>query len=102
MPRKSPYIVVLTADEMDQLNGMARSYTSPYYQVTRAKVILLAAQGLDNQEIARRLDLPRQIVSKWRKRFYEQRLAGMEDLPRRGRPRTFPPSGRRGGQSRGV
>ena len=39
-----------------------------------------------------RLDTPRQIVSKWRKRFFEQRLAGLEELPRRGGRASFPPS----------
>ena len=58
----------------------------------RAKIALLAAEGLENKQIAERLDLPRQIVSKWRKRFFEERLAGLEERSRRGRPRTFSPS----------
>jgi len=70
---------------------MAQSYTSPYYQVVRAKAILYAADGLQNKEIGERLDLPRQIISKWRKRFFEERLAGLQDRPRRGRPRRFSP-----------
>lgn len=37
----------------------------------------MAAQGLENKTIASRLDLPAQIVCKWRKRFFEQRLAGL-------------------------
>lgn len=102
MPRKSPYMIVLTADEMESLQRMARSYTLPYFQVTRAKVVLLAAQGWDNSAIAQRLDLPREVVSRWRKRFFEQRLGGLEDLPRSGRPRVFSPTGRHGGKSRGV
>jgi transposase len=53
--------------------------------------VLYAAQGLGNDEIAERLDTPRQVVSKWRKRFFEQRLAGLDDLPRGGRPPDFPP-----------
>jgi transposase len=57
----------------------------------RAKVILLAADGLSNKQIGERLQLPRQIVSKWRKRFCEQRLAGLHERPRRGRPALFPP-----------
>jgi transposase len=57
----------------------------------RAKVVLLAAQGLSNKEIGKRLDLPRQIVSKWRKRFFDRRLAGLQEGSRRGRPRVFPP-----------
>lgn len=102
MPRHSPYRIILTHDEKGKLESMARRYTSQYYQVVRAKAILLAAQGLENKEISERLDLPRQIVSKWRKRFFEQRLAGLEDRPRRGRPRTFPPPGCGGGQGLGV
>ena len=74
------------------LESMARSYTSPYWQVTLARTMLLAAEGLRNDEIAARLDCKRQVVSQWRKRFFEQRLAGLENLPRRGRPPTFPPS----------
>jgi transposase len=42
-------------------------------------------------EIAARLDTPRQVVSKWRKRFYDERLAGLTDLPRGGRPPSFSP-----------
>jgi transposase len=57
----------------------------------RAKVILLAADGLSNKQIAERLQLPRQIVSKWRKRFFEQRLVGLQERPRRGRPALFSP-----------
>jgi transposase len=62
--------------------------------VVRAKIILYATQRLTNQEIAHRLDLPRQIVSKWRKRFFEQRLDGLEELPRHGRPPRFSPQDR--------
>ena len=91
MPRKSPYQIVLSPEQQQRLKQMARSYTSPYWQVVRAKLVLLAASGLENKQIATRLDLPRQIVSKWRKRFFEKGLAGLEDRPRRGRPRAFPP-----------
>lgn len=91
MPRRSPYTILLTVDEKDELEAATRKYTSPYCDVMRAKVILLAAQGLSNKEIGHRLDLPRQIVSKWRKRFFEERLAGLRERPRRGRPRAFPP-----------
>lgn len=91
MPKKSPYSVTLTTHEEKHLQEMARKYTLPYYQVVRAKVVLLASQGLENKEIGKQLDLPRQIVSKWRKRFCEQRLAGLQDLPRQGRPCHFSP-----------
>ena len=91
MPRKSPFIVLLTADEKLRLQEIARKYTSPYCDVMRAKIVLLAAEGLSNKEIGERLDLPRQIVSKWRKRFFDQRLAGLQERPRRGRPGVFSP-----------
>ena len=102
MPRRSPYDVVLSDEERRTLDTVARKYTSPYCEVIRAKVVLLAADGLDNREIAERLDLPRQIVSKWRKRFHEERLAGLEDRPRRGRPNLFPPGSSGRGESLGL
>jgi hypothetical protein len=95
MPRESPFDITLTVDERDILEETVRTYTSPYIDVIRAKIILYAAEGLTNKEIGARLDTPRQIVSKWRKRFFEERLAGLEEQPRRGRPGTFPPLRRR-------
>ena len=95
MPRKSPYIIVLSKSERDHLEALARSYTSPYRDVVRARIVLYAAQGLDNDRIAARLDTPRQIVSKWRKRFFEQRLVGLDEQPRGGRPAQFSPQHRR-------
>jgi transposase len=70
--------------------------------VVRAKVVLLAADGLENTEIGERLDMPRPVVSKWRKRFFRDRLAGLEERPRGGRPSTFSPSGRRARESHRV
>jgi len=86
MPRKSPYEIELSAEEREELESRARQYTSPYWYVTRAKAILLAAEGWQNKQIGEAVDMPRQIVSKWRKRFFEERLAGLGDRPRRGRP----------------
>lgn len=97
MPRLSPYVVELTDRERNELESRARKYTSPYRDVIRAKVILLAAQGLSNDVIASRLDTPRQIVSKWRKRFCLARLPGLEEEPRGGRPARFSPQPRRPG-----
>ena len=95
MPRSSPYVIVLTPDERSVLEARARRYTLPYRDVVRAKVVLLAAEGFENKEIGERLDMPRPVVSKWRKRFFRERLDGLEDRSRRGRPPTFSPSGRR-------
>jgi hypothetical protein len=102
MPRKSPFSIVLDKHEKKYLEKLARKYTLPYREVIRAKIILLAAQGTGNNVIAERLDTPRQIVIKWRKRFFEQGLAGLEELPRAGRPSTFSPSGDGAGKGPGV
>jgi len=91
MPRKSPFEIILARKEKEILEAITRKYTSPYRDVMRSKVVLLAAQGFRNKEIGERLDLPRQIVSKWRKRFFDERLAGLQERPRRGRPRDFSP-----------
>ncbi|OGF63790.1 MAG: hypothetical protein A2Y62_09155 [Candidatus Fischerbacteria bacterium RBG_13_37_8] len=91
MPRKSPYKIILSPEEEQELKSRAAKYTLPYINVVRAKMILLAAKGLDNDEIAKRLDTRRKIVSMWRKRFFEERLKGLEERPRPGRPRSFPP-----------
>jgi transposase len=91
MSRKSPYLLDLTPDQRRELEARARRYTLPYRDAVRAKIVLMAAQGLDNDEIAARLDTRREIVSKWRKRFFEHGLLGLEERPRGGRPPVFPP-----------
>ena len=93
MPRKSPYNIYLSSDEANELSRRVTKYTLPYFQVQRAKIILFAAEGLSNDEIARRLDTRREVVSMWRKRFFQQRLLGLEERARPGRPRVFPPRG---------
>jgi len=95
MPRDSPYRIELSAEERVVLESLARSYTLPYWQVTRAQMVLMAAEGLRNDQIAARLRCGREVVSQWRKRFFEQRLVGLEDRHRGGRPPVFPPSGAR-------
>src|ERR1700683_652446 len=91
MPRTSPFPIHLSAGEAAELRRRATKYTSPYFQVQRAKIILMAAEGLENSEIAERLNTRRDVVSEWRKRFFEERLAGLEERSRPGRPRTFSP-----------
>ena len=86
MPRHSPYRIELSDEERRVLESLARSYTLPYWQVVRAQMVLLAADGLRNDQIADRLRCRREVVSQWRKRFFEQGMAGLEDRPRRGRP----------------
>ena len=90
MPRQSPYRIELSAMEATELNRRAVCYTLPYFEVVRARMILMAALGLDNDEIAARLDTRREVVSQWRKRFFTDRLAGLDERARPGRPRTPP------------
>jgi len=91
MPRRSPFVIELTSEERAELVARANEYTSPYRDVMRARIVLLASQGLGNDRIAARLGMPRQIVSKWRQRFYTQRLPGLDEQPRGGRPARFSP-----------
>jgi hypothetical protein len=97
MPRSSPFSFKLTSEEREELQSRVRKYTSPYCDIVRAKIVLLAAEGLSNDVIASRLDTPRQIVSKWRKRFCRARLPGLEEQPRGGRKARFSPQRRRSG-----
>ena len=91
MPRSSPFTITLSGDERRELERRARKYTLAYRDVFRANVVLMAAQGMENEEIASRLNAPREVVSKWRKRFFEERLSGLDERSRRGRPSVFPP-----------
>lgn len=102
VPRKSPFTINLSPEQRQALEALSKKYTSPYRDVVRAKVILMAAEGFRNDEIGSRLDLPRQVVSKWRKRFHEAGFLGLQDLPRGGRPGCFSPSGSSGDQSSGL
>ena len=97
MPRRSPYTIVLRQEERRKLEARAAQYTLPYFQVVRARMILHAAEGLSNDQIAERLDTRREVVSLWRKRFFEERLAGLEERARPGRPRSFSPRTGRAG-----
>lgn len=102
MPRKSPFTIILTDRERGELRALARRYTSSYRDVMRAKIVLYAADGLENKDIAARLDTSPQVVSKWRKRFFEERLEGLDDAPRQGRPGSFSPRGGDRHQGPGV
>ena len=98
MPRSSPYKIVLSDFEQRELEHRARKYTLAYLLVHRSKIILLAHEGCSNKQIAKRLDTRREVVSFWRKRFFEQRLAGLDDRDRPGRPRVFPPRSSHAGE----
>jgi transposase-like protein len=98
MARGEAYAIVLADQERSELEHRAACYTLPYKRVQRAKLVLYAAEGATNAEIARRLELNAEVVGRWRKRFHEERLEGLEDRARAGRPRRFPPGRGRPGQ----
>ena len=85
MSRIAP-VVVLSVQERAVLQSWARARSRPQRLVQRAQIVLLAAEGLENQKIARRLRTSRPTVQLWRQRFLALRLAGLEkDAPRPGR-----------------
>jgi transposase len=88
----SLFVVRLTPPQRRELERRAGAYTEPYCRVVRAKIVLMAANGLGSTEIAGRLDTSPQVVHRWRKRFVESGLEGLEDHPRSGRPAVFGPS----------
>jgi transposase len=80
---------VVTDEERSQLEAWARRPKSSQALALRSRIVLAAAEGGSNTEVGERLDVTRQTVRKWRNRFAEQRLEGLLDEPRPGRPRTI-------------
>jgi len=75
--------ISLTSEEQTELTRLARSKRTSVRLAQRARIVLLASQGLQNKDIAAQLGIGRVQVSRWRKRYAEARLAGIErDLPR--------------------
>ena len=81
--------IVLSAEERSALEAWARAPTSEQRLVERARIILLAADGLASRAIARELGCSRGAASKWRTRFAAARLVGLADRPRSGKPKTY-------------
>lgn len=78
--------IELAKAEQEELERLVRGRRSEVRVVLRARVVLLAAEGLRNDEIAERLGTTRQLVGRWRTRYASQGLAGIEkDAPRGGR-----------------
>ena len=88
MPSSLLVGVELSADERAQLESWTRRRTSAQALALRSRIVLLAADGRKNTEIAAELGVHRNMVAKWRLRFLEHRLDGLSDEPRPGRPRT--------------
>src|SRR5437868_14629167 len=88
MPSPIAVGVVLSDAERGQLESWARRGKSAQALAQRSRIVLAAAEGLKNTEIAQRLSLSRSTVKKWRLRFAAERLDGVLVEPRPGLPRT--------------
>src|SRR3954447_4550264 len=75
--------------DRERLTAWTRSSTVPAGRAQRARIVLLAADGVSHSEIAGRLGVSRQTVISWRQRYESRGLAGLEDEPRSGRPRSI-------------
>lgn len=91
MPIPAADVVVLTADERDLLTRRANAARSPHRDVVRARIVLAAAEGAANAQIARDLRICEDTARRWRHRFCAQHLDGLKDRPRSGRPPSFTP-----------
>src|SRR5689334_14070291 len=89
MPNPVAVALVLDDTERAELERWTRRRSSAQALALRARIVLLAAEGLKNTEIAERLGVNRNVAAKWRSRFAEHGLDGLTDEPRPGRPRTI-------------
>ena len=79
----------ITEDERVELERRVRAHTTPQRMVRRCRVVLLAAGAVPNRRIAPEVGMSENQVGVWRRRFEADRLAGLEDRPRPGRPRLY-------------
>ncbi len=91
MARPARHKIELSDEERSELERIARAEKLPWREVQRAKIVLYSAVGESDVDIAARLDTSAGIVGTWRRRFCAERLDGLKDRPRAGRPRRFPP-----------
>jgi len=81
--------LAVSESEAHALRALTRAGTTEQRMVMRARIILRAAEGAANVKVAEELGVSIPTVLLWRRRFKEQGLAGLEDAPHRGRPRTY-------------
>lgn len=81
--------LTITDDERVELERRVRAHTTPQRMLRRCRVVLLAADGMANRRIAPEVGINENQVAVWRRRFETERVAGLEDRPRSGRPRVY-------------
>ncbi|MGH7226121.1 MAG: helix-turn-helix domain-containing protein [Gemmataceae bacterium] len=93
MPRPFGSRIVLSPQLRQQIQTLVRAASTPQPLAFRCRLILHAAAAGNptNQQLAEQLDCDRHTVGQWRERFAAHGLAGLQDAPRSGRPRSFSP-----------
>jgi len=81
--------IELTAAERFELEGLANRRRTAQGLARRARIVLAAAEGMENQVIARTVGADENTVGKWRRRFAERRVDALYDEPRSGAPRQI-------------
>jgi len=103
MPKPFAPPLVLSTDERERLESLTRAHSSPQALVFRCRLILrLSRSDLpSNVQVANEFGCSRNTVILWRTRYLRQGLAGLQDAPRSGRPRSFSPQGATGSHHAG-
>jgi putative transposase len=81
--------ILLSKEEKEQLKSLAVSRSLPYGLVNRARIVLHSAEGTPNYVIGEKLGLNVHTVAKWRKRYLQERISGLHNELRPGRPRSI-------------
>jgi Winged helix-turn helix len=104
MPQPCSAPLSLPAEQRTQLEARVRAGSTPQALVLRCRLVLRCA-GSDrasNLPIAHEFGCHRHTVGRWRERFRQEGIAGLQDAPRSGRPRTFSPRAPGGGRHPGL
>lgn len=89
MPSRILARLDLSAAERSELTSLVARRNTAQALALRARIVLACAEGIQNKEVAERLQVDNKTVTKWRRRFVEHRLDGLRDEPRSGTPRTI-------------
>lgn len=81
--------ITLPPAERQELEGLARRRKTAQGLARRVRIVLAAAEGLENRTIAEQVGADANTTGKWRRRFAERRVDGLHDEPRSGAPRRI-------------